>query len=637
MVLVLNMHAQVNRYAFPNVLNVATTVIECSFFSDKGAWFAYALPEKKENYGSFTGPLLMEMEGKWLANTIAQLNIIENGKAIDLSMAKANNCYYPGLLKQEYTIENLVVTVDLLFVNNKEAHIQTTITNTSKILRKLRIAWKGQVILSSINLISSPNQIEFAYKHKPYAFTITYQTNQPVTITISNQSYTAQINEVEIPAHKSIAIVQSQQYYPNKTMSGKCIQTSVDFKKELQENETRWNGYLSNYFTSGKIADIKLQRLAVKSIITLISNWRCAAGDLLHDGAFPSTSFQGFYGFWSWDSWKQAVGFSYFNLDLAKSNVLAMFDYQDEAGMIADCIYYNKVENNWRDTKAPLAAWAVLQIAKQAKDIQFMKDMYPKLVKYHNWWYANRDYDKNGLCEFGSTDGTKIAAKWESGMDNALRFDHIALLKNNDKAWSIDKESVDLNAFLYEEKNCLAELAKMIGNTLEATMYLKDAEALKILTNDYFFNKNKGFYYDRQLGKGDFCAIEGCEGWTALWAGIPNKEQAKQIMEMMQNSNKFNSFVPLPTLCIDAIGFDPENGYWRGPVWIDQVYFGLAGLKNYGNEILYQQLKNKLLHNAEGIFDDLPIRENYHPSTGKGLNAKNFSWSAAHLLMILKQ
>ena len=68
--------------------------------------------------------------------------------------------------------------------------------------------------------------------------------------------------------------------------------------------------------------------------------------------------------------------------------------------------------------------------------------MYPKLKKYHNWWYENRDHDKDGLAEYGSTDGSLIAAKWESGMDNAVRFDDSKILKNKDNAYSLDQESL---------------------------------------------------------------------------------------------------------------------------------------------------------------------------------------------------
>lgn len=49
--------------------------------------------------------------------------------------------------------------------------------------------------------------------------------------------------------------------------------------------------------------------------------------------------------------------------------------------------------------------------------------------------------------------GQELLRHGESGMDNAVRFDEAVLMKNNDKAWSLNQESVDLNAYLYAEKN----------------------------------------------------------------------------------------------------------------------------------------------------------------------------------------
>src|SRR5699024_480424 len=198
------------------------------------------------------------------------------------------------------------------------------------------------------------------------------------------------------------------------------------------------------------------KQLAVKAIETLITNWRSAAGDLLHGGAFPSVSYQEFYGFWSWDTWKIAAGIALFAQKWAEESILAMFDYQQADGMIPDVIYFNKEDNNLRDTKPPLSTWAVYQVFKQTHDTAFIANLYPKLKKYHYWWYKNRDHDGNGLCEYGSTDGTRIAAAWESGMDNAVRFDSGKMLKNNVHAWSLNQESVDLNAYLYQEKCYLA-------------------------------------------------------------------------------------------------------------------------------------------------------------------------------------
>ncbi len=108
--------------------------------------------------------------------------------------------------------------------------------------------------------------------------------------------------------------------------------------------------------------------------------------------------------------------------------------------MIADCIYKDSSENNWLNTKPPLAGWSIWSVFEQTNDTAFLKEMLPKLVKYHEWWYKYRDYNKNLLCEYGSSDQSLVAAKWESGMDNAIRFDHSKMLKIDDGNWAFNQE-----------------------------------------------------------------------------------------------------------------------------------------------------------------------------------------------------
>jgi putative isomerase len=92
----------------------------------------------------------------------------------------------------------------------------------------------------------------------------------------------------------------------------------------------------------------------------------------------------------------------------------------------------------------------------------------------------------------------------------------------------------------------------------------------------------------------------------------------------------------LPTLNASHPQFKPNGGYWRGPVWLDQAYFGVRGLRNYGFQEEADELTHKLMHNAEGVLiSGKSIRENYNPITGEGLEAENFSWSAAHYLLLL--
>jgi putative isomerase len=221
-------------------------------------------------------------------------------------------------------------------------------------------------------------------------------------------------------------------------------------------------------------------------------------------------------------------------------------------------------------------------------------------------------------------------------MDNAVRFDSAVMLQNNATAWSLDQESVDLNAYLYREKLYLADIATELGNKTAAKQWKREAAALKPMINKAFYDAASGFYYDKRMDRTGYISVDGPEGWIPLWAGISSKQQAAAVQQKIKNETVFNTTVPLPTLSASHPAFDPMKGYWRGPVWLDQFNYGIDGLKRYGYHELASQLVNKLLQNGEGILSDAPICENYHPLTGKGLNAKNFSWSAAHLLLLLK-
>ncbi len=634
--------AQDLRKQFPDVLKLGYQVtkpraIEANVFSDMGAWHAYTLPIAPEDKGSFIGPMVMDMSGSWLSNAIAKLSISSAGKPIELSKAKFVAHYYPGLLEQELWMDELKITLQLIFISNREAMVNTTIQNLAKQAKTLQLEWTGEVLPKTAKWQQQTNglSIDFDQNHR---FQLLFQSQKPINIERKDNAYTAKSASFVLPAGQSYHIARKEYYELDAKGTPKTLQ-SADFASLFKANQQRWNQYLSAYFNKAenKVKTDTLQRkVAVKAILTLMTNWRSKAKDLLHDGVFPSLNYQGFYGFWSWDSWKQAVGLSYFNPSLAKSNILSMFDYQDEHGMIADCIYADQKENNWRDTKPPLAAWSVWEVHQQLRETSFLKEMYPKLVRYHNWWYKNRDHNQNGLCEYGATDGTRIAAAWESGMDNAVRFDKATLFKNNASAWSLDQESVDLNAYLYAEKEYLAKIAEALSLTAEAKKWRAQLAPLYQQLNARFYEAKKGFYYDRLIN-GEWMAVEGPEGWIPLWAGLANKAQAKAVLEIMQNKAKFNTKVPLPTLTADHPNFDPLKGYWRGPVWLDQVYFGINGLQRYGYTKEAAYFLNQVLQQAEGLKEQGPIRENYHPVNGTGLNAKNFSWSAAHLLMLLKE
>jgi putative isomerase len=106
------------------------------------------------------------------------------------------------------------------------------------------------------------------------------------------------------------------------------------------------------------------------------------------------------------------------------------------------------------------------------------------------------------------------------------------------------------------------------------------------------------------------------------------------MTSFLLDEDHFNTFVPFPTLDAAHPNFDPLDGYWRGPVWLDQVWFACNGLRNYKMDSLADYFTIKTFENCDGMLGDGSFRENYHPRTGEGLNAEHFSWSAAHYLML---
>lgn len=624
---------------FPNALELRSSLTQtnvsntsAALFSDMGAWQAYSLPTRVEEYGGFNGPALFNKRGVVLSESVAKLSFTVNSKPFLFENAKAT--YYPGKAVMEYNSDNVNLKQSLIFTDHRTALVQTLITNNSDVPITVKWGWAG-IMKAKTTLSSSANQIRININNGIYI--IDFNDPMPYNIELSDNSYTANSSrEYSIQAHKNIVFdTQHSNFIDAKDEQANYKKLS-SIGNYFLINESRWDFMLTKALQNfGKLGQDKMsQNLKVKAVITLLTNWRSAAGDLKHDGIFPS--FSTFDGFWAWDSWKHAAACARFFPELGKNNIRAMFDYQDEAGMVADCVYITAANNNYRDSKPPLAAWAVWAIYKQTADKEFVKEMYPKLLKYHQWWYANRDHDHNGLCEFGSTDGTREAAAWESGMDNAVRYDNAKMLKNNDKAWSLDQESVDLNSFLYAEKLILAQMCDVL-KIKGAYNFKADAAKLKKEINQLMFDKTMGYYYDVKIADKSKLLMEGTEGWHPLWANLATKSQAVAVAKIMADTTRFNTFVPFPTYAANRKEFDPENGYWRGPVWLDQVLFGVEGLRNYGLDAQADAMLHKFLNNAEGMKDNQPINENYNPLTGKRLGANHFSWSAAALLMLLSE
>ncbi|NOZ62440.1 MAG: glycoside hydrolase [Calditrichaeota bacterium] len=612
------------------------------FYSDNGAWYGFALPpENEESFiGGFVGPYLIDRK-EWISRQLLKLVVWDafSGKRVRLKLS--NESYPPGYLEQKLEIDSLMINLALWFATDKTAFLRTELKNTSHSFKAIILGLEGSVFSKNATPQVGDERIEIKLKNggkfiiKPMEGSL-YTTDYFV----DGNSYLIKKRRMNMLPNLRflnffiISYVENENQWQREKAENRVMFHQPE--KMFVENKKRWKNYAEKIFSSGAIwaSNGEYQRIAMKSLITLMTNYRSAKGALKHSGIIPSAAVTYFGGFWAWDSWKHAAALASIDGKMAEKQIYAMFDFQNEAGMIPDCVFPDAKKNNWRNTKPPLAAWAVWQIFGATKDTSFVKSLYPKLLKYHRWWYKFRDHDGNGLCEYGSTDGTKQAALWESGMDNAVRFDDAKMVKNGDANWSLTQESVDLNSYLFAEKNYLAQMAELLGKNEEAKNIRAEAEDLKQKIQSMMFNEETGYFYDIDLNTKQIIPVQGAEGWIPLWAKVATAEQAGAVKNVLADTNKFATFVPFPTVARDNEKFSLD--YWRGPVWLDQAYFAVRGLKNYGYNALADKFTQQIFGHLQGLADPkMPIFENYDPLTGKGLNAPHFSWSAAHLLMLL--
>ncbi len=608
-----------------------------NIFFDAGAWQGYSLPPEGDGTTGFIGPFVHSWgSGRWAGKRFALLSLRTGIGHVPIVLRQVSSHSAPGYLVRRFAAPHLAVGETLFYADSWSAVVRISLTSSEG--QSITVAIGGRDMRGTApDQVVDGGDVVQRLADSGWELVTQLQASNEATrsVTASGRDYRIALSQpVRLSAHHTTVVYVVQSLLDHAPAARV---PPIDLATAWRRDRERWASYLraaSAAHLRG-LPDETARRVVVKAMETLLGNWRAPRGSLHHAGVIPSYSNPDFNGFWAWDSWKHAAALAVFAPRLARSQMRAMLDYQKPDGMIPDCIFIDKAADNWRDSKPPLATWAALRIYRVSGDRAFLEELYPQLVRYHDWWLRKRDHAHDGLTEYGSTDGTATAAKWESGMDNAARFDHIRMLRNGKGAWSIDQESVDLNSYLYRDAVELARMASILGKPRDQARWLRRAASIKAKMQSRFFDEKLGYFFDVRLSTGRPVTTYGPEGWIPLWAGAASQREANAVARVIRDPRKFATFMPFPSLAADDPRFSPVTGYWRGPVWLDQAYFGVEGLLRYGHDRLAERLALRLVLHAKGLTGDAPIYENYDPLTGVGYQSRNFSWSAASYILLL--
>ncbi|HLG90857.1 MAG TPA: trehalase family glycosidase [Candidatus Saccharimonadales bacterium] len=416
--------------------------------------------------------------------------------------------------------------------------------------------------------------------------------------------------------------------------------------------------------------------------------WTVPAGDL-----YPHQ--------WLWDSCFIAIGLRHLDVERAQVELKSLLRGQWSNGMIPNLIFSGGEEHRrhrelWRSyvspyaphrvatsgiTQPPMLAEAVIQIGQKLKQPErrsWYRQMYPYLLNYHQWLYADRDPHGEGLII--------LLHPYECGMDNSppwiselrkhnmlwwislierFRLDGLVNLVRRDtrhvppgqrmsnieamaywaaihrlrrKAYNSEAllsrslfavEDLGFNCILIRANSHLKTIAKDIGHKLPNGLIQKMRKTEEAL--EQLWDEDSGCYYSRSFVSHKLIEEPTIATLLPLYAGCIANERAAHLLKLLKSKKHFALRWPVPSVPQSSGYFHPFK-YWQGPTWINTNWLIIDGLRRYG----FETDAKKLQHQTLELVAKGGMNEYFSPLDGRPAGATDFSWTAALTIDLIK-
>jgi hypothetical protein len=178
-----------------------------------------------------------------------------------------------------------------------------------------------------------------------------------------------------------------------------------------------------------------------------------------------------------------------------RDTVRAVLSFQTPAGFIPSFSHWGAEENTYvtmHRSMPPVGAMAVWKMHERWPDQAFLSEVYPRLVRWHEWWLSARDGNHNGLLEWGSEQRWWQGAQYETGWDDNVHFEGTKL-----SGTTMNADAVDLSSLWSMDAEYLARMAAALGKTADARRFETQHAQMNKRINDRLWNDELGIYCSR--------------------------------------------------------------------------------------------------------------------------------------------
>lgn len=259
-----------------------------------------------------------------------------------------------------------------------------------------------------------------------------------------------------------------------------------------------------------------------------------------------------------------------------------------------------------------LMPWAEWEHFVNFNDTNRLKEVFPPLLAYYQWYRTNRTWQ----------DGSYFSSGWGSGMDNQPR---LPKGEEFDPRFSTGFLSwIDITLQQIFVGKIMLEMAEVLDRQKDVQDIETEIKELTAYVQKNMWDEKSAFFYDRYRD-GTLNYVKSIAGFWSLLADVVPPESTEQFIAHLDNPNEFNRVHRVPTLSADHPEYDPNHGYWNGPVWAPTNYMVLKGLtKHRKDSLAYEIALNHVINVAKVFAQTGTFWENYTVDHVGGTAMKDF-------------
>eukprot|EP01052_Picozoa_sp_SAG31_P024695 SAG31_NODE_2118_length_6410_cov_3.846142_4_plen_377_part_00 len=314
------------------------------------------------------------------------------------------------------------------------------------------------------------------------------------------------------------------------------------------------------------------------------------------------------------------------------------------------------------DTQPPLLALATKFVynAGGVNESQLAWAL-PKLERYIEWDFANRDVDKDHLLNWhrGTESGLDNSPLWDPPHDNALHMG-----------------ATEFSSYAALEMMYISQFHGILGNLTGKEYWERQANLTIEAIHSRMWSEEDQFYYyissvnrndadnvnstadgavNSAVRESDFVKVQTPCGFTPLLLPGVSDARVAALVKHINDPAKFASAVPLPTVAMDYKTLRcpaSSTNMWRRPAWTNTNLFTIWGLRNYGHvpgalaaaDRLQRQTVEMVAKNYEhwgttfefydsnGKVQPPYLERKSSPSSG---GVRDYHWTAANTFLLL--